>query len=89
MTFTGDLFRCREGLHGVTPGDPMDPAGTACQCGAMALIGVMAAAKGDRKIFVRYLIDTTPPDDETDEGLLIEAERAAEARISRGDFGQD
>lgn len=59
IEFEKDLFQCQKGVHGFTPSDPLDPAGTACGCGAVTMIGVMAAVKGERKVFLRYLIDTT------------------------------
>lgn len=60
MALEDDLFQCGEGLHAFAPDDPLDPSGTECRCGEVSLIGVLAVVKGDRKVFLRYLIDTTP-----------------------------
>ena len=72
-----DLFQCEDGVHALLPVDPLDPSGTECRCGTITMIGAAAAVKGERKVFLGYLIDTTPPEVEdqprdtlVDEGIV-------------------
>lgn len=69
-----ELFQCQEGVHALKPADPLDPAGTECMCGAMTMIGALAAVNGERKIFLGYLIETTPAE-AWDAGRRSEVER--------------
>lgn len=64
-----ELFKCVDDVHSIKPSDPLEPSGSACMCGAISLIGVAAAVKGDRKVFLYYMIDATPVSDDDDEDM--------------------